>query len=296
MSFALADRVQQATATTGTGTLTLGAANTQYQSFAAIGDGNQTLYTILSGNGTDWETGWGTYTAIGTTLSRDVVLDGSAGPGSKISLTGASTVFCDIASRSAFRLGFPPTIASSGFASTANLSPATIADTPAGVLLAQTSSNGSTENFRITYKTAPTPPYSVKGRIALLSDFADTDYAIAALGFYDGTKLEFIGLNIGSVNPPGPLGALELGEYNSVSSSNTQTIVGSPYPNPLWLQLSNDGTQVHFGVSVDGHTFRNIKDENISGGFLSAYTYIFFGIDPYGSPAWGTLTDYDESI
>jgi len=88
-----ADRVQETTATTGTGTLSLAGAVTQYQSFSAgIGNGNTCDYCLLSGNGTDWETGSGTYTSSGSTLSRDTVY-ASSNSGSKISLTGTSTVF-----------------------------------------------------------------------------------------------------------------------------------------------------------------------------------------------------------
>ena len=91
MALVFADRVKETTATTGTGTLTLAGAAAQYQSFAAVGDGNACDYCILSGNNTDWETGRGTYTASGTTLSRDVVY-ASSNAGSKISLTGTSAV------------------------------------------------------------------------------------------------------------------------------------------------------------------------------------------------------------
>lgn len=76
MALVLADRVQDLTTTTGTGTLTL--ANTPpagYQSFAAIGNGNVTYYTISGGN--DWEVGIGTYIAAGPSLSRDTVLASS---------------------------------------------------------------------------------------------------------------------------------------------------------------------------------------------------------------------------
>jgi putative N-acetylmannosamine-6-phosphate epimerase len=93
MALVVKDRVKETTSTTGTGTLTLAGAVAKFQSFSVVGDGNTTYYAIESGNGTDWEVGVGTYTASGTTLSRDTILESSNG-GSAISLTGVSTVFC----------------------------------------------------------------------------------------------------------------------------------------------------------------------------------------------------------
>jgi len=90
MPLVVKDRVQVTTATTGTGTLTLGSAVTGFQDFSVIGNGNTTYYTITS-NGA-WEVGIGTYTASGTTLSRDTVLE-SSNSGSKITLSGVSNVF-----------------------------------------------------------------------------------------------------------------------------------------------------------------------------------------------------------
>jgi hypothetical protein len=91
MALVLDDRVQETTTTTGTGTVTLAGASLGYQSFAIIGDGNTTYYCIT--DGTNWETGLGTYTASGTTLARTTVLESSNG-GSLVNFSaGTKNVF-----------------------------------------------------------------------------------------------------------------------------------------------------------------------------------------------------------
>jgi hypothetical protein len=90
MALILADRVQETTNTTGTGTLTLAGAVAGYQSFAAIGNGNTTYYTIVSG--TDWENGVGTYTSSGTTLARTTILS-SSNSNTAITVAAGASVF-----------------------------------------------------------------------------------------------------------------------------------------------------------------------------------------------------------
>jgi len=93
MALIVKDRVKETTTTTGTGTLTLAGASTGFSSFADIGDGNTTYYAISS-TGSEWEVGIGTYTASGTTLSRDTVL-ASSNSGSLVTLSaGTKDVFC----------------------------------------------------------------------------------------------------------------------------------------------------------------------------------------------------------
>jgi hypothetical protein len=91
MALVLADRVLETTTSTGSGTITLAGAKQGYQSFAVVGDGNQTYYTIASQS--EWEVGIGTYTASGTTLSRDTVLSSSAGGGKVGFSAGTKDVF-----------------------------------------------------------------------------------------------------------------------------------------------------------------------------------------------------------
>lgn len=93
MALVVKDRVKSSTTTTGTGTITLGAAAAGFQAFSVIGDGNTTYYTITDTTNSTWEVGIGTYTASGTTLSRDTVLD-SSNAGSLVNFAaGAKDVF-----------------------------------------------------------------------------------------------------------------------------------------------------------------------------------------------------------
>ena len=72
MALVVADRIQETTTTTGTGTYTLAGAKTGFASFSGIGDGNTTYYACIAG--ADFEVGIGTYTASGTTLARTTIL------------------------------------------------------------------------------------------------------------------------------------------------------------------------------------------------------------------------------
>jgi len=100
MALVLKDRVLESSTSTGTGSFTLTGAQTGYQSFSAIGNGNTTYYTIQGKNsdGTltgEWEVGVGTW-STGNTLSRDTVLSNSLGTTAKIAFSaGAKDVFCD---------------------------------------------------------------------------------------------------------------------------------------------------------------------------------------------------------
>lgn len=86
------DRAAVTSATTGTGTVTLGSAiSGPYQSFSASGvtNGESLRYIIVDGNA--WETGTGTYSSTGPTLTRTPQT--SSNSGSAITLDGSETVY-----------------------------------------------------------------------------------------------------------------------------------------------------------------------------------------------------------
>lgn len=79
MAIRFADRVKVRSLSTGTGDFVLGSVVPGFQSFAAIGDGNQTYYCITDAIG-NWEIGLGTYDQDSTQeiLIRDTILDSSS--------------------------------------------------------------------------------------------------------------------------------------------------------------------------------------------------------------------------
>jgi hypothetical protein len=103
MSRVYADLVEETTATTGTGTLSLAGATTGNRTFVAgIGDGNECGYAIKSSTG-QYEVGIGTITdGSPDTLSRDTLKASSTG--SKLDLpSGTHTVYCTLIAEDADR-------------------------------------------------------------------------------------------------------------------------------------------------------------------------------------------------
>jgi hypothetical protein len=91
MPLVLADRVQQTGTANTTVSFTLSGSVTGFQSFAVIGNTNTTFYSAfdLSGN---WETGLGTYSTSGPTLTRTTVY-ASSNSGSAVTFSGTVNVF-----------------------------------------------------------------------------------------------------------------------------------------------------------------------------------------------------------
>jgi len=88
----VADRVQETTATTGTGAVTLAGAVTNYRTFASAFGSASLKVTYLLVSGALWEVGEGVFNGT-TGLTRDLIRS-SSNSGNAITLAGTSNVYC----------------------------------------------------------------------------------------------------------------------------------------------------------------------------------------------------------
>jgi hypothetical protein len=96
MAFKLNDRVKESSATTGTGTFTLGGAVSGFESFSAgIGGSNTTYYCIFETGTNNFEVGFGTLNSGASTLARTYVIS-SSNSDAKVNFAGATEVFCTV--------------------------------------------------------------------------------------------------------------------------------------------------------------------------------------------------------
>ena len=130
MALVLLDRAKETTIVLGTtaSAILLGAA-TGYQSFAGVGNTNTTYYCIAEQAGTNWEVGLGTYTLVGTILTRAATPLSSSNAGASVSFPAgtkdifivypsAKGVWLD-ASGNAIGLGTPATFVGTNITGTA---------------------------------------------------------------------------------------------------------------------------------------------------------------------------------
>ena len=119
MALVINDRVKVTSTSTGTGAIALGAAQTGFESFTAIGNNNTTYYTIFNQGTTEWEVGLGTLDATSANLTRTTVISSSNSDAAVNFTGGTKDVFCTLPASKAVYLdadGVPVGAASNGFA------------------------------------------------------------------------------------------------------------------------------------------------------------------------------------
>ena len=97
MALTIADRVRETTVTTGTGTIALGGAVSNFETFTAnLSNSDTTYYAIVDNTNGAFEVGLGTFTSSGTTLARTTII-ASSNSNSAVNLgSGTKDVFITI--------------------------------------------------------------------------------------------------------------------------------------------------------------------------------------------------------
>jgi hypothetical protein len=307
MALVVKDRVKETTITVGTSTLVLTGAASGFQSFAAIGDGNTTYYTI--DGGTEWEVGIGTYTLLGTTLSRDTILESSNG-GSAVNFSaGTKNVFVTYPAEKAVYLDSSDVLSGVTIAA-GDGTGFTLQDDVDATKKAQFQLSGITTGTTRTYTFT-----NGSGTIPLLNSgqtwtgtntfsgatvTVGSSTAASTYGFGSGATISGATktVNIGTTGVSGSTTAINIGSAVSGATNNI-TINGSPT-----VTLTNaTGLPISTGVSGLGANVATFLATPSSANLASAVTdetgsgSLVFATSPtlvtpaLGTPSSGTLTN-----
>lgn len=262
------DRAKVFTATTGTGTVTLGSAYSPFQTWSAASavDGNR--YTYLIEDGTAWEIGEGVYSSGGGTVTRNLV---SSSTGSLLSLTGAATIAVVARERDyhpyeARASGKMPVVADF---TQLNFGVGTSAsDYGLGVQITGAAAQSGWAGMVLT---PPATPYSVYLRLQLITRMAQ--FSSGGLMLRNSSNGRMV---VASVSTRGNESGITSGtvwnlslmfeRFSSMTAFNANTAVtpGSRITPPLWIRIDVTSTTLTLFDSLDGKGWRNNGVETLS--------------------------------
>jgi hypothetical protein len=186
-----------------------------------------------------------------------------------------------------------PTSSSTGLTTWLNQGTASVSDSAVGICI-NAPSSGTTPGVISRYMAAPSTPYTITALMAATRNSSSSNGV--GIGWYDGSaKLHVISYSTVSGAPA----VFQVNKFNSVSSFNGSdfTSNANQFPQPVWVQIRDDGTNVSFAFSQDGFFFLTVFSVAKSSGFLGAtgYSNIVFFVNPQGSQTLGTVLSWTQS-
>lgn len=254
MAFKLADRVQETTATVGTGNLTLAGATPNYRTFGSVlSNGDTTRYAIVDDAAGAWEIGVGTW-GTGNLLQRAVVASSNAN--ALVSLAGNAATKVFITADAGY-LGSldppysrPPLSAFTWFSQDAS---ATAVDMAGGPLVISIPPPTATTALSALTLLAPTAPYTVTALID--TAFPETNGNIG--GLFLGNATSKGGVRFGH-NVDTSLSVPNTGLLGAYAFSNLTAYVATPVSakvlqlGRLFYRALNDATNITLLYSISG--------------------------------------------
>jgi len=245
MAFKLNDRVKESSATTGTGTFTLGGAVSGFESFSAgIGGNNTTYYCIFETGTNNFEVGLGTLNAGASTLARTYVIS-SSNSDAKVNFAGATEVFCTVPGS---KIGLP-TPEEYGSSSAPKVITVTVADKSGNHPY---ESAGGASTLAYYFDGLESPAITLSGADSSYPyyyrfDQSDSSNSTHPLRFYlEADKSTAYTTNVTTNGSPGSSGAY------------TQIAVDANTPNILYYQCSSHAYMGNFVNVVSNRVNGNL--------------------------------------
>jgi hypothetical protein len=258
-------------------------------------------------NSVQYNAGGGSFAGVGPLTNGQLVV-GSAGaapqaqtltPGAGIAITNGPGSITIAATGGQGGTGLyrqvmsaTPTSAGTGLTNWLNQGSAVVTDSPVGVSINAPSS--SVDNITGRYMAAPTPPYTITALIAATRN--SSSFNSVGIGWYDGTnKLHLLTYTTNNGGVP----FFQVSKYNSPTSFNGVDLnsASNAFAQPVWLQISDNGTNVSFAFSQDGANFLQLFSVAKSSGFLGAggYNNVILSVNPQASRTLGTLMSWAQN-
>ena len=272
MALVLNDRVKETTTTTGTGTINLGGAQTNFETFVAgIGNSNTTYYAIVHRSNAEFEIGLGTITdASPDTLARTAIISSSNSDSAVDFSAGTKDVFCTMpASKAVHEDGSSDVTLPNDLilgSDSAVLKFGADSDTT----LTHTDGTGLTLNStnKLLFRdSALGINSSADGQLDL---FADTEIQLAATtvdlnGELNGSGDLFVGGGLIDLKNDGSA-VSQIKFYCESSNAHAQTLIGAPHSesasNTLTLPSSGGSSKLLSATSTATVTNKSIDSDN----------------------------------